>query len=244
MVVGAQVCAVPPAMGDAKLAGEASASALKALRKVVPWAATEMPVQEPSPAAPPPEALPPMVLPAAPSPFAIADFPATVHDLLDNIGLQHSAKLFEGENIVSVTVALVALGPTAFFARLKGTLRIGDRQRLLGALIRATQRLQTATSSLVDSSEARLSGLGPNLLPFVSTYPPSESSAVAAVAAAPISIATVIDSMNRNQPAVDALVASLSTQSLYWLSDAQCEQLRILASFTLLCLLDSGVRAD
>ena len=256
-------------MVDGTAVDGAHPGAIKALRKIVPWAddlakvEPEPPTEEPPPppAAAPPEAVLPMPTSVLPEPrpaWAVADFPASLDELLQELDLQHAAMLFEGETIVSSAVGLQALGPAAFFARLKApggkSLRMGDRQRLLGALTRATQRLQTAASSLVDATlEARLAGqVGPNLLAFVATFPPSEAAALSAAAAAlsnggvstSLSIASFVDAMSRHEPATAHLIDVLTRQSLHWLSDVQVEMARTLAAFTLLCVLETGPRAD
>ena len=236
-----------------------SQGALKALRRVVPWVQQEAEPGSSSVVQEEPEVVSSWgvmsfaasVLPSTTErrpAWAMAGFPADTAELLHQIGLQHLEPCLGDESIVSLALALVAIGNAGFLQRLAalGVTKIGERQKLLSALRRALHDLQGAASSLLSSGpslEERVAGqAGVNLFAFVSTFPGSEPAAIAALAGHSISIAGVVDAISNNATAIAALVESLRSQSLSWLSDAQLALLRTLAVFVFVCLLDSGLK--
>jgi hypothetical protein len=176
--------------------------------------------------------------------------------LLDASGLQHRADLFTcDESVVDLALELATSSATAaaLVHRLTnlGLTKVGERQRLVGVLTRATRQLQMATASLLGPElEARLADVaGANLFALVATFPRSEESAVVAQTSATgaLSIAGVVEAVIVGgvvEAAMADLLGTFAAQRLEWLTDLQVERLRSLSIFVLLCLLDTGLKPD
>lgn len=242
-------------------------SAKKALRKIVPWVKVEddneLSQDEPAITIAPEivhsqreQAWGPTPvdgLPARP-PWAMAGFPATIDELLELSQLQHRTTCFRGETVVGLSLELASAGPGQLLTRMasRGITKVGDRQRLVGSLTRATRELQMAVSSLLGPSlEQRLDGLiGVNLLPLVATFPRCESAAIASAAsgvAGSLSIAGVVDAISVGgvvESSMQEVLDAFKEQHLGWLSELQVDLLRTLAIFVLACVLDTGLKAD
>ena len=182
----------------------------------------------------------------AAAPWAFGGFPESVRTFLVQQRLTHLSTVFEGQSIVALALELASSSQSSFSKYLErlGVAKVGDRQRFMGALRRTTQCLGSAAAALVDPSlQQRLTGqVGDNLFAFVSTFPRSESSAVASAAADAISIAGVVGAISSDASAVEALRARLHAQHLSWLSEAQIDLLRVLSVFLLVCILESGLK--